>query len=56
MPGNDMDDLLKPDDDMLFSLATELGLLSIVAVADETNEQTSDAKSPTVAQKAAQLT
>ena len=48
------DDLLKPSDEMLFTLATELGLLSIVAVADETEEQKKDSRS--VVQKVATLT
>lgn len=56
MPGKPMDDLLKPDDEMLFSLATELGLMSIVSVADENDEQKPDGKTPTAAQKVAQLT
>jgi hypothetical protein len=31
-----MDDLLKPNDEMLLTLATELGLMSIVAAGPET--------------------
>jgi hypothetical protein len=41
---------------MLFTLATELGLMSILSTAEETNEPKSDGKTPTVTQKAAQLT
>ena len=41
-----MDALLKPDDEMLFTLATELGLMSIISVqeASETSQPKPDAR------------
>lgn len=50
-----MDDLLKPSDQMLFTLATELGLMSIVESVDG-GETTKDPKQTQAALKVATLT
>jgi len=50
-----MDDLLKPSDQMLFTLATELGLMSIVETADK-SDAANDAKQTQAAVKVATLT
>jgi hypothetical protein len=50
-----MDDLLKPDEEMLAALATELGLLSLVAAAPQSDQKPADSVS-TSASKGLSLT
>jgi hypothetical protein len=51
-----MDDLLKPNDQSLIALATELGLMSILPADAGNAEQKPEQKTVQLQQKVAQLT